>query len=520
MPGPTAQGLAALVAAVLLAGAGGSAEEIGEVTTAIKILGANHRIVVEAFDDPKVEGVACFVSRARTGGISGSLGLAEDTSDASIDCQQTGPVKFRAELEDGEEVFSRRASVLFKRVQVVRFFDEAPQRAGLSHLFRPADRGLAEEQHLGGRDPRWHGAHPLSRGRPVLVGAAWPPLAAPAAAEEIGEVTTAIRILGANHRIVIEAFDDPKVEGVACFVSRARTGGISGSLGLAEDTSDASIECQQTGPVKFRDELEDGEEVFSRRASILFKHIQVVRFFDRSRNALVYLTYSDKLIEGSPKNSISAVVIRDTGSERDPLSRRGPGDAGRRRAGRSAASSPRRWRWRPRRWRRTAAATCALPGGRGFRAVIGDMDSLARRGRGCAPRACRCTAIAEQDIDRPREVPLLGRGAALHRARLPRRADRPPPRGDERAGEAPGEAGRAGRRRRALLSLPADARARACARHAGFALPDGAGARRALRGAALAGRRAGVRPGRADRHLERGARRAGRGSASTRPGCW
>jgi CreA protein len=133
----------------------------------------------------------------------------------------------------------------------------------------------------------------------------------PVGAEEIGEVTTAIRILGANHRIVVEAFDDPKVEGVACFVSRARTGGISGSLGLAEDTSDASINCQQTGPVSFRDELEDGEEVFSRRASVMFKRVQVVRFFDQPRNALVYLTYSDRLIEGSPKNSISAVVIRD-----------------------------------------------------------------------------------------------------------------------------------------------------------------------------------------------------------------
>ena len=130
-------------------------------------------------------------------------------------------------------------------------------------------------------------------------------------AEEIGEVTTAIKILGANHRIVVEAFDDPKVEGVACFVSRARTGGISGSLGLAEDTSDASINCQQTGAVTFRGELEDGEEVFSRRASIMFKRIQVVRFFDETRNALVYLTYSDKLIDGSPKNSVSAVVIRD-----------------------------------------------------------------------------------------------------------------------------------------------------------------------------------------------------------------
>jgi CreA protein len=135
--------------------------------------------------------------------------------------------------------------------------------------------------------------------------------AAAVGAEEIGEVTTAIRILGANHRIVVEAFDDPKVEGVACFVSRARTGGISGSLGLAEDTSDASINCQQTGPVKFRGELEEGEEVFGRRASVMFKRIQVVRFHDQARNALVYLTYSDKLIEGSPKNSISAVVIRD-----------------------------------------------------------------------------------------------------------------------------------------------------------------------------------------------------------------
>lgn len=130
-------------------------------------------------------------------------------------------------------------------------------------------------------------------------------------AEEIGEVTTAIKILGANHRIVVEAFDDPKIEGVSCFVSRARTGGIKGSLGLAEDTSDASINCQQTGPVTFRDELEPGEEVFGRRASLLFKRIQVVRFFDEARRSLVYLTYSDRVIDGSPKNSVSAVVIRD-----------------------------------------------------------------------------------------------------------------------------------------------------------------------------------------------------------------
>lgn len=133
---------------------------------------------------------------------------------------------------------------------------------------------------------------------------------APAFAEEIGSVDTAFKLIGSNHKIVVEAFDDPKVAGVSCFVSRAKTGGISGSIGLAEDTSDASIACRQVGPISFLGELEDGEEVFRRSTSIVFKKIQVVRFFDETRNTLVYLTYSDKLIDGSPKNAISAVVIR------------------------------------------------------------------------------------------------------------------------------------------------------------------------------------------------------------------
>ncbi|MGE4610437.1 MAG: CreA family protein [Paracoccaceae bacterium] len=134
--------------------------------------------------------------------------------------------------------------------------------------------------------------------------------AVPTFAEEIGSVDTVWKLLGANHKIVVEVFDDPKIEGVSCFISRAKTGGISGSLGLAEDTSDASIACRQVGPIKFRAELKVGEEVFDRRASILFKRVQVVRFFNAERNTLIYLTYSDRLIEGSPKNSISAVVIR------------------------------------------------------------------------------------------------------------------------------------------------------------------------------------------------------------------
>ena len=136
-------------------------------------------------------------------------------------------------------------------------------------------------------------------------------LPALARADVVGEVSTVFKWVGPNDKIVVEAFDDPKVEGVACYVSRARTGGISGSLGLAEDTSDASIACRQVGPVAFRGELTDGEEVFGRRASVLFKRIQVVRFHDETRNALVYLTYSDRLIDGSPQNSVSAVVMRD-----------------------------------------------------------------------------------------------------------------------------------------------------------------------------------------------------------------
>ena len=114
--------------------------------------------------------------------------------------------------------------------------------------------------------------------------------AVPAFAEEIGSVDTVWKLLGANHKIIVEVFDDPKVEGVSCFVSRAKTGGISGSLGLAENTSDASIACRQVGPIKFLAELEEGEEVFGRRSSILFKRIQVVRFFDEIRNTLVSLT--------------------------------------------------------------------------------------------------------------------------------------------------------------------------------------------------------------------------------------
>ncbi|MCO7555003.1 CreA family protein [Metapseudomonas otitidis] len=130
-----------------------------------------------------------------------------------------------------------------------------------------------------------------------------------AAAEEIGSVSTVFKWLGPNDKIVIEAFDDPKVEGVTCYLSRAKTGGVKGGLGLAEDRAEASIACRQVGPVRFTAELKDGEEVFKERTSLVFKTMQVVRFFDRKRNTLVYLVYSDRIIEGSPQNAVTAIPI-------------------------------------------------------------------------------------------------------------------------------------------------------------------------------------------------------------------
>lgn len=138
-------------------------------------------------------------------------------------------------------------------------------------------------------------------------------LTATVRAEEIGEVSTTFKFVGANDKIVIEAFDDPDIKGATCYVSRAKTGGIKGTIGVAEDTSDASISCRQTGPITLPERVasgkDDGKEVFKKSSSLLFKKIQVVRFFDKKRSTLVYLTYSDRIIEGSPKNSISTIVL-------------------------------------------------------------------------------------------------------------------------------------------------------------------------------------------------------------------
>ena len=133
--------------------------------------------------------------------------------------------------------------------------------------------------------------------------------ALPVHAEPIGEVDTVFKLIGPDHKIVVDAYDDPKVDGVTCFVSRAKTGGISGALGLAEDKAEASIACRQVGPVTITAPLKRQEEVFSERISLVFKKLRIVRMVDAKRNTLVYLTYSDRLIDGSPKNSITAVPV-------------------------------------------------------------------------------------------------------------------------------------------------------------------------------------------------------------------
>src|SRR5688572_30356411 len=109
--------------------------------------------------------------------------------------------------------------------------------------------------------------------------------------EPIGEVDTVFKLIGPDHKIVVDAYDDPKVNGVTCYVSRAKTGGIKGAVGLAEDKSDASIACRQVGAISFSKALPQQEEVFSERLSILFKKLRIVRMVDAKRNALVYLTY-------------------------------------------------------------------------------------------------------------------------------------------------------------------------------------------------------------------------------------
>lgn len=130
-------------------------------------------------------------------------------------------------------------------------------------------------------------------------------------AREIGAVSTAFKLIGPNHKIVVTAFDDPKINGITCYVARPRTGGIKGGLGLAEDPSLASVSCVQTGPVTYKKKIsadENGEQVFDESRSIIFKTLDVRRLADTKKGALVYIVRTSRIIEGSPDTSVSVVA--------------------------------------------------------------------------------------------------------------------------------------------------------------------------------------------------------------------
>lgn len=125
--------------------------------------------------------------------------------------------------------------------------------------------------------------------------------------------TTVWKFLSPDHKLATYAIDDPIVEGVACHFTVPEIGGWTGWLGVAEELSNASLACRQVGPIAFKEKFEQGEEVFSQRRSLIFKRMQIVRGCDTKRNVLVYLVYTDKLIEGSPENSTSTVPIMPWG---------------------------------------------------------------------------------------------------------------------------------------------------------------------------------------------------------------
>lgn len=141
--------------------------------------------------------------------------------------------------------------------------------------------------------------------------------AVPAIAQEpdlIFRKSTVWKFLTPDDKLAVYGLDDPLVEGVACHYTIPERGGIKGMFGVAEEVSDISLACRQVGPIAFKEKFEQGDVVFSERRSLIFKRMQIVRGCDARRNTLVYMVYSDRLIEGSPKNSTSTVPIAPWGA--------------------------------------------------------------------------------------------------------------------------------------------------------------------------------------------------------------
>ena len=152
--------------------------------------------------------------------------------------------------------------------------------------------------------------------------AAWPAVAAEDP-DLIFKRSTVFKWLTPNDKLATYGLDDPDVEGVACHFTVPERGGFKGWIGVAEEVSDISLACRQIGPVRFKAKFEQGDDVFRKRRSLLFKKMQIVRGCDVKRNVLVYMVYSDRIIEGSPKNSTSSVPIMPWGGGSDPVQKCG-----------------------------------------------------------------------------------------------------------------------------------------------------------------------------------------------------
>ncbi|MGC1863452.1 MAG: CreA family protein [Methylocystis sp.] len=147
----------------------------------------------------------------------------------------------------------------------------------------------------------------------ALVGAASALAADASGPDLIFRQSTDFKLVTPNDKLATYGIDDPVVEGVACYYTMHEKGGVAGALGLAENTSDISLSCRQYGPVRFRDKFSQGDQVFSEKRSLFFKRMQIVRGCDVKRNVMVYMVYSDKLVEGSPQNSTSALSMEPWG---------------------------------------------------------------------------------------------------------------------------------------------------------------------------------------------------------------
>lgn len=166
------------------------------------------------------------------------------------------------------------------------------------------------------------GTGTVVRAGALILAMAWvgaPVVASAQSPDLIFRKSTVFKLLTPNDKLATYGLDDPLVEGVACHYTVAEKGGVAGMFGVAEETSDVSLACRQYGPIRFTGKFEQCDVVFRERRSLVFKKMQIVRGCDPKRNVLVYMAYSDRLIEGSPKNSTSTVPIMPWGPKGEAL---------------------------------------------------------------------------------------------------------------------------------------------------------------------------------------------------------